>query len=104
MTRYGRVPPGLAVRPNPSVSGKVPAGVRLTVSLAMPTPAEPTRADTGPTTGVQPEARFSQAVRVAVVDEPDGTVTVTSWVPGGATPSGRLPPAAVGVPTTTAPL
>src|SRR3954471_13865347 len=79
-TRYGRAVPGSPARPNASVSVKVPAGVRVVVSLAPPTPAAPPRAGTGPSTAVQPVGRRSHAVRVAVVALAEAATTVTTCV------------------------
>src|SRR5205085_182652 len=73
---------------------KTPAGVRVLVSLAWPTPAEPIRAVTGPSTAVQPPGPSSQAVSFAVVAREDDATTVTTCVAlPGSTPRGRTAPA-----------
>ena len=69
----------------------MPAGVRVLPSLAWPTPAEPIRAVTGPSTAVQPSELRSQAVSCAVVDRADAATTVTTWpdAPGSTRGGGR---------------
>lgn len=77
---YGSAVPGSALAPNASVSVKVPSGVRLVDSLAVPMPAEPTHAVTGPyTTRQLPWVLFCQARSVARVADGDDAVTVISW-------------------------
>jgi hypothetical protein len=68
----------------------VPAGVRVLLSLARPTPADPTRALTGPSTAVHPVGRSSHAVSIAVVALDEAATTVTTCVEEpGSTPRGR---------------
>jgi len=88
-TRYGSAVPGFAARPKARVRPNVPAGVFVEVSLAVPTPAAPTLAGTGPSTAVQPEGSSSQAVNVALLDDEEAATTVTTCDPGGSAPSGR---------------
>jgi hypothetical protein len=74
---------------------KVPAGVREVVSLALPTPCFPIRADTGPSFTAQPFGPFSQAVTFAVVAEADAATTVITCVElPVVTASGRTAPVA----------
>jgi hypothetical protein len=86
--------PGLPRRPNAWVIEKLPAGVTDLVSLAVPTPPEPTWAViAGPTRTHPPPGAAFQACKTPTVEPEDGTTTVMTWVAEPLDrPSGRLPP------------